>query len=148
MTSLNRIGCDWIGVSTELQNDILRDEWGFLGYTITDNALEPYMCGLSIAFGNDKLMLLPGNDRSGELNKTALLNDVTLFGAVREACHRILYVYANSKAMNGVSSSTMIVKVMPWWKTALVNLDVIVGCLVALGIVGYVASYHEAREEQ
>lgn len=149
MTSLNRVGAIWVGTNTALQNEILRDEWGFDGYTITDNALEPYMCGRSIALGTDKLMLLPGNERSGELNKTALLNDSTLFGAVRQACHRILYVYVNSKAMNGISTSTDIVPVTPWWKTALVNINVILGCLVALGIVGCVATYDfkKKREE-
>ena len=141
MTSLNRVGCRWMGINTALQNDVLRSEWGFDGYTITDNALEPYMCGRSIALGTDKLMLLPGNERNDELNKEALLADSTLFAAVRQACHRILYVYVNSKAMNGISADTQIVPVTPWWKTALVNVNVILGCLVALGIVGCIATY-------
>ena len=141
MTSLNRVGCRWMGINTALQNDVLRSECGFDGYTITDNALEPYMCGRSIALGTDKLMLLPGNERNDELNKEALLADSTLFAAVRQACHRILYVYVNSKAMNGISADTQIVPVTPWWKTALVNVNVVLGCLVALGIVGCIATY-------
>ena len=141
MTSLNRVGCRWMGINTALQNDVLRSEWGFDGYTITDNALEPYMCGRSIALGTDKLMLLPGNERNDELNKEALLADSTLFATVRQACHRILYVYVNSKAMNGISADTQIVPVTPWWKTALVNVNVVLGCLVALGIVGCIATY-------
>lgn len=141
MTSLNRVGSRWVGTNTALQNEILREEWGFDGYTITDNALEPYMCGRSIALGTDKLMLLPGNERNEELNKEALLADSTLFGAVRQACHRILYVYVNSKAMNGISANTQIIPVTPWWKTALVNVNVILGCLIALGIVGCIATY-------
>lgn len=146
MTALNRIGCDWVGASTALQNDILRDEWGFDGYTITDNATQAYMAGRCIALGTDKFMLLPGNDRSAELNKKALLADETLFAATREACHRILYVYVNSKAMNGVSTTSKIVRVTPWWKTALVNIDVILGCVVALGIVGCVATYKKEED--
>ena len=147
MTSLNRIGPDWVGESDELQNGILREEWGFDGYTITDNALEPYMCGRSIAYGNDKLMLLPGNSRSDELNKTALLNDVNLFSAVREACHRILYTFVNSKAMNGISSSIEVVPVNPWWKTALIDADIIFGCLAALCIVGMLTGENKLKKE-
>ena len=147
MTALNRIGPDWIGESDELQNDILRKEWGFQGYTITDNALEPYMCGRSIAFGNDKLMLLPGNSRADELNKAALLNDVNLFSAVREACHRILYTFVNSKAMNGISSSIEVVPITPWWKTVLIDIDIILGCLAALSIVGMLASEPRQKKE-
>ena len=141
MTSLNRIGCEWVGVSRALQDGILREEWGFDGYTITDNALEPYMCGRAIAHGTDKLMLLPGNERNSELNKEALLADSNLFEAVRTSCHRILYVYVNSKAMNGISANTLIKKITPWWKTAIINIDVILGCLVAVGIVGCIATY-------
>lgn len=147
MTALNRIGGEWIGTSDALQNKIMRDEWGFDGYTITDNALEPYLCGRSITRGTDKLMLLPGNDRSGELNKAALLADSNLYSSVREACHRILYVYANSKAMNGISSSSYFVRVTPWWKTLIINIDVIIGCLAALGIVGFIAGSGKARKE-
>ena len=146
MTSLNRIGPDWLGVSDELQNGILRSEWGFKGYTITDNALEPYMCGRSIVYGNDKLMLLPGNSRSEELNKTALMNDVNLFSAVRQATHRILFTYINSKAMNGVSSSIEVVSVTPWWETVLIEADVLLGCLTALAIVGFLAGKEKEKK--
>ena len=147
MTSLNRIGPDWLGVSDELQNGILRSEWGFKGYTITDNALEPYMCGRSIVYGNDKLMLLPGNSRSEELNKTALMNDVNLFSAVRQATHRILYTYINSKAMNGVSSSIEVVPVTPWWETVLIEADVLLGCLTALAVVGFLTGKEKEKRE-
>lgn len=146
MTSLNRVGCDWVGASTALQNDILRSEWGFDGYTLTDNAMGAYMYGRAIALGTDKLMLLPGYDRNAELNKAALLQDATLFAAVREACHRILYVYANSKAMNGVSSNMEIVPVMPWWKTTLVAIDVVLGILSVAGIALFVATELKERK--
>ena len=43
--------------------------------------------------------------------------------------------------MNGVSSTSMIVEVTPWWKTVIANINVILGCLVALGVVGCVATY-------
>ena len=147
MTSLNRIGPDWMGVSDELQNDILRNEWGFKGYTITDNALEPYMCGRSILYGTDKLMLLAGNNRSEELNKTALLNDINLFSAVRQAAHRILYTYVNSKAINGISSTIEVVPVTPWWETVIVETDVLLGCLTALAIVGFLAGKEKEKRE-
>ena len=148
MTALNRIGTDWIGVSTAVQNDLLRDEWGFLGYTITDNALEPYMCGRSIALGTDKLMLLPGNNRSAELNKDALLKDATLFAGVREAVHRILYTFVNSKAMNGVSTNIEVVTITPWWQTALIDVNIILGCLLLLGLTGMLAGSNVAKRRQ
>ena len=148
MTALNRIGTDWIGVSTVLQEDLLRGEWGFDGYTLTDNALEPYMCGRSIALGTDKLMLLPGNNRSAELNKEALLKDVNLFAGVRESVHRILYTFVNSKAMNGVSTNIEVVTVTPWWQTALIDINIILGCLTLLGLVGMLAGSNVAKRRK
>lgn len=123
-------------------------EWGFDGYTITDNALEPYMCGRSIALGTDKLMLLPGNNRSAELNKEALLNDSTLFAGIREAVHRILYTFVNSKAMSGVSTNIEVVTVTPWWQTALIDINIILSCLTLLGLIGMLAGSDVAKRRQ
>ncbi len=145
MTALNRIGADWMGTSKATQEDLVRGEWGFEGYYITDNALEPYMNGRSFTEGNNKLMLLPGNNRNAELNKEALLNDVKLFAAVRESCHRILYSFVNSKAMNGVSTNIEVVTVTPWWQTALIDINIILGCLTALGLVGMLAGSDVAK---
>ena len=49
-------------------------------------------------------------------------NDPDVCRAMRQACHRILYTVANSNAMNGISSSTTIVPVTPWWQLALYGL--------------------------
>jgi beta-glucosidase len=152
MTSLNRIGCKYVGACSNLQDVIMRGEWGFDGYTITDNALGKYQYGRSIVFGTDKLMLLPGNSRSSELNKTSLLDDSTLYKAVRQACHRILYVYVNSKAMNGVSSDVQIVAVTPWWKGTLIGIDIGLGILgagfIALFAIVKVKEIKPAKKEE
>ncbi|MDR1092840.1 MAG: glycoside hydrolase family 3 C-terminal domain-containing protein [Clostridiales bacterium] len=134
MNALNRIGCDWVGASDPVQNTILRGEWGFDGYVLTDNALQPFQCGRGVAFGTDKWMLLPGNDRNSEFNKAALLGDARLFESVREANHRILYVYVNSAAMNGVSKDATVVYSTPWWKSTLIAADVVFG-VIAVGCV-------------
>lgn len=50
---------------------------------------------------------------------------VTFRNAVREACHRYLYVIANySAVMNGFSASSEIVSVMPWWQLTLFSLKI------------------------
>jgi len=136
MTGLNRVGCEWAGACAAIQQAILKDEWGFLGYCITDNAVMPFMYGRSVVFGNDKMMLLPGNNRNAELNKTAVLADKTLFLALRDSCHRILYTYVNSNAMNGTYANMTIRYVMPWWKGTLIGTDVVFS-VIALGFIGF-----------
>ena len=67
---------------------------------------------------------------TSELIKT-YQGDPDITQAMREATHRILYTVANSNAMNGFTADTKIVGVTPWWKTALICVDVVLGVLVA-----------------
>ena len=60
--------------------------------------------------------------------------DPDITQAMRESTHRILYTVVNSNAMNGVTAETKIVSVTPWWKTALICVDVVLGVLVAVSI--------------
>ena len=60
--------------------------------------------------------------------------DADITQAMRESTHRILYTVVNSNAMNGVTAETKIVSVTPWWKTALICVDVVLGILVAVSI--------------
>ena len=48
---------------------------------------------------------------------------------MREAAKRILYSTAHSNAMNGISSSTSVVSITPWWQKALYTADVVL-CLI------------------
>ncbi len=125
MSSFNRIGCTWAGAHKGLLTDILRDEWGFVGIVETDSCTgtsdsvhhmtNPYAKEAGLLAGNDLWMDGGGNT---EYLKDSLDNP-TIMLALREACHRILYVMLHSNAMNGVSTSTRIIKVKLWWETAI-----------------------------
>ena len=43
MSSFNRIGATWAGGSHALMTDVLREEWGFTGFAISDFNLYRYM---------------------------------------------------------------------------------------------------------
>ncbi len=144
MSTLARIGCDWVGMSSEMQNTILRDEWGFDGFVITDNAIMPYMYGYSITYGTDKfLVFLPGRYEK-QLAPEVISKDAALLQAIRESCHRILFVNVNSMMMNGVSDDVVIKDVTPWWKSALITVDVV---LAGLSIFCF-AFFARARKKQ
>ena len=54
---------------------------------------------------------------------------------VREAVHRVLYVTVNGNAvMNGVSPSSQVVLVTPWWAMALLA-AIAASAVIALGSV-------------
>lgn len=124
MSSFNRAGCIWTSASTELMETILRDEFGFDGVVLTDMALgqNAYMSYDSITKGTD-LFLDPTGDQT---QFDTYAESVTFRNAVREACHRYLYVIVNySAAMNGFSDSSEIVAVMPWWQLSLLVLKIV-----------------------
>ncbi len=99
MTSFNRIGATWAGGSYDLITGIVRNEWGFDGWILTDNAdTGVFMNGLQmIEAGADAKLTVS--------DPTALWSfdsgDATQYRYAREAMHHLLYVMANSHVMNG-----------------------------------------------
>ena len=92
MSSFIHIGYKWSGGNPELLQNILRDEWGFVGIVSTDAVLGGYMdLNLAIRNGND-LMLNPvptANERYfDELYKE---DPVGVTQAIRECTHNICY---------------------------------------------------------
>jgi beta-glucosidase len=137
MSGFNRFGTTWTGDSNELMNNVLRGEWGFDGFVITDAdscnggvLCTAYMYApRAVTSGTD---LYDGNNnhkRDTQLN--AYSKDAYVVSCMRQAAQRILYVVANSAAMNGISVSSEIVEVMPWWQITLIGVTVGVGVLAA-----------------
>lgn len=140
MTTLARVGCTWMGLTPELQNNILRGEWGFDGYVVSDNAIMPYMYGDGVTCGTDKFAVFVPGRYEQQLSPERMKSDGKLLRSVREACHRILYVNVNSLAMNGVTESSTIVDVMPGWQRALLVADCVLLALTALFSMLYLRS--------
>ncbi len=144
MTSFSRIGLKQAAYSQELLTNVLRGEWGFDGYTITDfafsNLMYPYA---SLTAGTDAFDNMI-SDYSA-INDKALDSDLKLKTAARQATHRILYTYVNSNAMNGVSNNTKIVKVIPWWKGCIIAFMAINSILCAASAVLSIVSIKSKR---
>ena len=143
MNSFARIGTTWTGAHYGLITEVLRNEWGFEGFVITDfsgnsafAAYGIYLETFDVAYG-----VLAGTntwDSSATQWTDDLLeyyaDDPIIVTAMREAAHHILYVVANSAAMNGYDANTTIEEVTPWWETALIVLMVVL-CVLAVGAV-------------
>lgn len=100
MTSFNRIGATWTGGSHALIQQLLRDEWGFNGLIITDNAntgkfMSPYQM---LEAGADIKLLNVSDDPTGEKLD---FNDAATYHYARQAMHHLLYTVANTNCMNG-----------------------------------------------
>ena len=98
MSAFNRVGATWAGGNYALLTGLARNEWGFNGWIVTDsaNSAAPYM--------DSSQMIRAGGDsrlRSNENNYQYDENNSAEYHYAREAIHHLLYVTANSKAMEG-----------------------------------------------
>ncbi len=120
MSGFNRVGTVWAGAHDVLLNDIMRGEFGFDGYCITDMADSNgafYMTYQDGVTGGTDCWL--GNGSEDALD--SFRNNATFAQDMRESCHRILYAVANySAAMNGITPDTMVNRSMPWWQATII----------------------------
>lgn len=98
MTSFNRLGVTWTGGHYNLITNVLRGEWGFNGFIITD-------ANSHLGRMDARQMIEAGGSGSLRyLKDTQFIFDkdsISDYHYGREAAHSILYTIANSKAMNG-----------------------------------------------
>ena len=98
MSAFNRLGTVWCGGNKALMTNVLRDEWGFRGAVVTDyyipfaTFMNPYS---GIMAGND-LWLAPIDGMNAEINPS----NATIVSQLRNASHNILYMVANSNAVD------------------------------------------------
>ncbi|QEA53070.1 glycoside hydrolase family 3 N-terminal domain-containing protein [Loigolactobacillus coryniformis] len=99
MTAFNRIGANWAGGYYPLLTNVLRNEWGFKGMVMTDNAnTSKYMDSNQMIKAGGDVKLINAKDLTDfKFDK----NNKAQYYYARQAAHNVLYTTANSKAMNG-----------------------------------------------
>lgn len=131
MASMNRIGARWSGGHTGLMTNTLREEWGFQGFVVTDQASysvfsyedmrEGLEAGTDLWLNTDaNLWKLPAE----EMTPTVISN-------MQRAAKNITYAISKSNAMNGLSSGSKVIEIIPIWQKALYVVDVV----AAIGVI-------------
>lgn len=134
MSSFNRLGYTWTGGCYPLLTNVLREEWGFNGFVITDAAhTRPFMDAYQMieAGGNAKLTNATSVPFTFEKNNSAHYR----YG--REALHGVLYAVTNSKAMRGLMPGSKFTTPLTLAETILTALNV-VSAVVILGMVWFI----------
>ena len=138
MESHNRLGATWIGGSSSLLMNVLREEWGFDGFVLTDYVGTPvYQSALQAVINGDDMMLCT---KATADDISQYKDNAYVMTKVREACHRILYTVVNTAAMNGITKNTRVVEVTPAWRYWLLSLTIVVSVGIVAGAV--LVTYH------
>ncbi len=145
MSSFNRIGATWTGGSKPLMTDVLRGEWGFEGFAITDFNLYPYMNpNEGLDGGTDLTLTFQPSKSFGDTTSAKAVTDI------RNATHNILFTVANSNAMNGLAPGATVTYTPPTWVYVQIGVAVLLGLLVLVGaflVVRRVRRHRSAAEE-
>lgn len=133
MTAFNRIGYTWTGASYPLITGILRNEWAFNGFVLTDNAnTGEFMDGYQmIEAGGDGKLTYAAESARFDYDE----NDKATYHYGREAMHRMLYTIANSKAMNGAAPGSRFVRVTYLSEKIILAVNIICPLLILLMVV-------------
>jgi beta-glucosidase len=149
MQGMGRIGVTYVSANWALNTQVLRNEWGFVGFVETDAAVGEYsneeflsqltagsesVClSLFLDLDADTNVSRPGNQYIAAIEA----GDGFILQSLRELVHRVHYTLAHTSTVNGLSDAAQMVLVTPWWRTALYWVDGVavalaVGCLALL----------------
>ncbi len=130
MSSFNYIGTTWAGACDELLNNVLRDEWGFQGFVLTDYfGVYGYMDSDQAIRGGTDCMLVAYDTETNHVTDTTSATSVL---AMRQACKNILYTTVNSRAYDPANLSG---GGLQGWQIAAIAIDVVVGVILVAGAV-------------
>lgn len=141
MSSFNYIGNRWAGGSSSLMKTVLRDEWGFNGFALTDYfGVYGYMSSdQAIRNGTDCMLVnYPTATNNVQFRETNGAQQ-----AMREAAGNILYTVVNSRAYAPENLNMGMAK----WKKIMIVVDVILGALLACGLYRMIKKYRSSKKE-
>ena len=142
MSSFNYIGYRWAGANPNLLVDVLRNEWGFKGFVLTDYfGVYGYMnSDISIRNGGDSMLV----NYDTATNHLADKESATALTSARRATKDILYTVVNSRAYDkenlhgGLKS----------WQIMLICGDIVAGLLIVCLCVLSIKSYRKHKDDE
>ncbi len=142
MGGFNRVGLTFCNYSYPLFTNILRGEWGFQGHVTTDavaGGMYKQNWGSSLTAGTDyycfNAMLSMMSDNPDALAGIGALldeGDGYVLMKLRDAVKHTINTWTHSWSANGLSATTKITTITPWWQYVLYGAIVVfaVGAVV------------------
>lgn len=143
MTSFNRLGAIAVGANEGVMQNILRGEWDFKGYCVTDFSQVSVKAAPkeSIQFGTTAFCGSGTRDNLDKLywNAEAIAKDANLCAAVKLDLKYNLYALAQTSVMNGYNTSTHTVQLDTPWRQLYRGLQIGFGISTGLILAGWIA---------
>ena len=161
MSGFDRIGLSWCSANENLLLDLLRGEWGWHGYAITDIVAlgyDYYMSAKDAIMGGSNIFDNTSDkyykDSSGswgyfaesELDKVK--KDKTFMDRLEANTHELMYMMVNSNAMNGVGDNTRKEWLLTWWRGAYIGCDIFFSVVAAGFAVLYCLTSLKPRKKE
>jgi beta-glucosidase len=143
MSTYSRYGLTFSAESSAANIDILRGEWGFKGYTISD-----------FGSGSTADMFTNGTIQSGGSDRTNALNafiydadDGYIAQSMKDNAKYWVNTFVHSNLINGLTSETQVTQGTSSWKTAIIAADIILGVLALASIALYALLVYKKKTE-
>lgn len=140
MSAFNYIGTTPAGASNALLNTVLRDEWGFEGFVLTDYfGVYGYQdADRMIRNGNDCMLVAYDT----ETNHVSDTTSATSIQAMRQASKNIMYTVVNSRAYD---AENLQVGLLGWQKAG-IAIDVVLAAVIILLEVVAIKRFKKRQE--
>ena len=148
MASKNCIGADLCRSNYALLTEVLREEWGFQGFVVTDMELlcSPARHDKGLRSGLDLWMAIKGGTPQFTPIYADDITSSTAKNCIRNAVKNIAYTVANSSALNKTPPGAIIKYTMSPWAVWLLVGNIVVYGLIIGGIVWIVLRTLHSRK--
>lgn len=149
MTGFNRAGSTFSSAHKGLITGILREEWDFNGFCLTDMVSPAYYMNPrdAIAAGTDGMLTSSSANNInnningwGEFTPEGLADDMDMQQRIQDAVHRALYIFINSNVTNGSARTAYNKWVLTWYDGVLIAATTVTAVLTAVSAAGYVTT--------
>lgn len=165
MTSFSKIGSIECTTSEGLMTEILANEWGFIGYAVTDiyDDVDLWTAvlnsgttcfdtrGQSGFYGTTTLessYLFQNLIEGVGLSKNLIDGDANLQLKLKDAVHKNIYAWSVSNLMNRYNATTRVESQMTWWRAAYYAAAGVSAVVMVGSAAMYVLSFKDKKKEE
>lgn len=157
MTGFNRAGSTFCSAHKGLISGILREEWDFHGFCVTDMVSPAYYMNPrdSLIVGTDGMLTASSENNIknnvngwGEFTEENLAKDMDMQQAIQDAVHRAIYIFLNSNVTNGYTRNSRLVFFRTWYDNALTAAITVTAILTVAGAAGYITISILAKKKE